>query len=88
MLIRPLTTIEECRKVAALERVVWEYPDGEDIVPPPILIVSIKRGAILLGAFDESGELKGFVYSLPGLRDGRTIQWSHMLGVAPEARGC
>jgi predicted GNAT superfamily acetyltransferase len=87
MLIRPLTTIDECRQVAALERVVWEYPDDEDVVPPPVLIVSIKRGAILLGAFDDGGELKGFVYSLPGLRDGRTIQWSHMLGVAPDARG-
>jgi predicted GNAT superfamily acetyltransferase len=86
MLIRPITTIEECRKVAALERIVWAYPDSEDVVPPPILIVSIKRGGILLGAFDDAGELKGFVYSLPGVKDGRPIQWSHMLGVAPDAR--
>jgi predicted GNAT superfamily acetyltransferase len=31
--------------------------------------------------------LKGFVYSIPGLKEGRLIQWSHMLGVAPDARG-
>jgi predicted GNAT superfamily acetyltransferase len=86
MLIRPLTTIEECRRVAALERVVWDYPDAEDVVPPPVLIVSIKRGGILLGAFDESGEMKGFVYSMPGLKNGGIIQWSHMLGVTPDAR--
>ncbi len=86
MLIRPLTTLEECRKVAALERLVWGYPDSQDVVPPPVLIVSIKRGGILLGAFDDSGELKGFVYSMPGVREGRLIQWSHMLGVAPDAR--
>jgi len=86
MLICPLTTPEECRMVAALERLVWGYPDSEDVVPPPVLIVSIKRGGILLGAFDDAGELKGFVYSLPGIKDGRLIQWSHMLGVAPEAR--
>src|ERR687886_758566 len=86
MTIRPITTLEECRKVAALERVVWGYPDAEDVVPPPVLIVSIKRGGILLGAFDDSGELKGFVYSMPALKDGRPIQWSHMLGVAPDAR--
>jgi len=86
MLIRPVTTVEECRKVAALERLVWGYPDAEDVVPPPVLIVSIKRGGLLLGAFDDTGDLKGFVYSIPGLKEGRLIHWSHMLGVAPDAR--
>jgi predicted GNAT superfamily acetyltransferase len=85
MVIRPLTTIEDCRRVAALERVVWAYTDAEDVVPPPVLIVSIKRGGILLGAF-EGQDLKGFVYSIPGIKDGRPTQWSHMLGVMPEAR--
>ena len=69
--IRLLTTLEECRTVAALERVVWGYTDAEDIVPPPVLIVSIKRGGILLGAFDDAGEMKGFAYSLPSLKNGR-----------------
>jgi predicted GNAT superfamily acetyltransferase len=86
MLIRPLTTLEECRQVAELERVVWGYTDAEDVVPPPVLIVSIKRGGILLGGFDEAGAMKGFVYSIPGLKDGRPMQWSHMLGVVPDAR--
>ena len=31
---------------------------------------------------------QGFVYSMPGLKDGRPTQWSHMLGVTPGARGC
>jgi predicted GNAT superfamily acetyltransferase len=48
--------------------------------------VSVKRGGILLGAFDEAGVMKGFVYSIPGLKDGRLIQWSHMLGVTRDAR--
>jgi len=86
MLIRPLTTLEECRKVAELERHVWGYTDAEDVVPPPVLIVSIKRGGILLGAFDDAGEMKGFVYSMPGVKAGRLTQWSHMLGVTAEAR--
>lgn len=84
--IRALRTLEDCRQVAALEREVWGYTDAEDIVPPPVLIVSIKRGGILLGAFDAAGAMKGFVYSLPGLKDGRPMQWSHMLGVSPGAR--
>ena len=86
MRIRRLTTLDDCRKVAALERVVWGYSDSEDVVPPPVLVVSIKRGGILLGAFDDSDELKGFVFSMPGVKDGHLIQWSHMLGVAPDAR--
>jgi predicted GNAT superfamily acetyltransferase len=84
--IRPLTTIDDCRLVAALERSVWGYTDAEDVVPPPVLIVSVKRGGILLGAFDESQSLKGFVYSLPSIVDGRPAQWSHMLGVLADAR--
>ena len=86
MHIRPLTTLDECRQVAALERTVWGYTDAEDVVPPPVLIVSIKRGGILLGAFDDGGVMRGFVYSMPAIKDGRATQWSHMLGVAPEMR--
>jgi predicted GNAT superfamily acetyltransferase len=85
--IRPLTTLEDCRRVATLEREVWGYSDAEDVVPPPVLIVSIKRGGILLGAFDAMGEMKGFVYSMPAIKGGQATQWSHMLGVTPDARG-
>ena len=85
--IRPLTTLQECRQVAALEREVWALADAEDVVPPHLLVVSIKRGGILLGAFDERADLKGFVYSIPAVRDGQLTHWSHLLGVAPEARG-
>jgi len=86
MHIRALTTIEECRRVAALEREIWGYTDSEDVVPPPVLIVSALRGGILLGAFDDGGEMQGFVYSIPAVKNGQLTQWSHMLGVRPAAR--
>lgn len=86
MHIRPLKTLEECRAVVELEKAVWEYTDGEDVVPAPILIVSIKRGGILLGGFDDRGTMKGFVYSLAAAKGGRPTQWSHMLGVTADAR--
>jgi len=86
MQIRPLRTIEECRRVAALEREIWGYTDSEDVVPPPVLVVSALRGGILLGGFDEAGEMQGFVYSIPAIKDGQLTQWSHMLGVRPAAR--
>jgi predicted GNAT superfamily acetyltransferase len=85
--IRPLKTLEDCRMVVELEKKVWGYTDAEDVVPAPVLIVSIKRGGILLGAFAESGEMTGFVYSIPGWKQGRPTQWSHMLGVTAGARG-
>ena len=86
MTIRDLTTLEDCRAVAALEREIWGYTDAEDVVPPPVLIVSVKRGGILLGAFDAAGVMQGFVYSIPSIKDGRPAQWSHMLGVTTGAR--
>jgi predicted GNAT superfamily acetyltransferase len=84
--IRPLTTLEDCRRVAALEREVWGYADAEDVVPAPVLIVSVKRGGILLGAFDADNVMKGFVYSMPAIKEGRPTQWSHMLGVTGDVR--
>jgi predicted GNAT superfamily acetyltransferase len=87
VIIRDLNTIEDCRAVAALEKDVWGYTDAEDVVPPPVLVVSVKRGGILLGAFDAAGVMKGFVYSIPAIKDGALAQWSHMLGVTKDARG-
>jgi predicted GNAT superfamily acetyltransferase len=86
MTIRPLTTIDECRRVAALEREIWAYTDAEDVVPPPVLIVSTLRGGILLGGFDDAAQMQGFVYSLPAVKNGQLTQWSHMLGVREVAR--
>lgn len=84
--IRPLTTLAECAQVVTLEKQVWGYADFEDVVPSAILLISIKRGGILLGAFDADARMAGFVYSLAAVKDGRPTQWSHMLGVLPEAR--
>ena len=86
MLIRSLTSFEECCQVAELEQEVWAYTDSEDIVPPAVLIVSMKRGGILLGAFDDSGNMRGFVYSMPAVKDAALTQWSHMLGVLDDHR--
>jgi len=63
MNIRRITTLDECRQVASLEKTVWEFSDSEDVVPPALLIVSIKRGGLLLGAFDDvcPGAFSGFL---------------------------
>jgi predicted GNAT superfamily acetyltransferase len=90
--LRDLTTLADCRAVVKLEEAVWGA-DGET-VPASVLLVSAKRGGILIGAWtgvDDGGavaeRLVGFVWSMPGIRDGVRTQWSHMLGVLPAFRG-
>jgi len=84
---RDLTTLEDYAQVVELERVIWG-PGYDDVVPVPILAVTVLRGAILIGAFDvvAPDRLVGFVYSVAGLKHGRAMQWSHMLGVIDEFR--
>ena len=71
----------------ALERQVWGFSDPYDMVPPVVFTITVKRGAILLGAFDERDRMIGFSYSLVGMKAGKVLQWSHMTGVLPEYRG-
>jgi len=97
---RDLTTLEEFARVVELEREIWG-PAYDDVVPVPILAVSVHSGGILIGAFDDDNSgtshpapgtthlapqtsaMIGFVYSLPGIKDGKPTQWSHMAGVLP-----
>ena len=82
---RDLTTLEDFAAVVELERVIWG-PGYDEVVPVPILAVTVMRGGILIGAFDLS-RMIGFVYSLPGLKHGKPTQWSHMAGVLEAYRG-
>ena len=84
MELRDLARIDEFKQVVELERQIWGV-DYDDVVTVPILTVTVKRGGVLIGAFD-TGRMVGFVYSLPGIKDGKPIQWSHMLGVLDEYR--
>lgn len=85
MRLRDLTTMADFRMVVELERAIWGS-GYDDVVPTAILAVSVKRGGILIGAFDSSNDMVGFVYSLPGLKGGQPMQWSHMLGVVERCR--
>ncbi|MEW6320399.1 MAG: hypothetical protein AB1635_04860 [Acidobacteriota bacterium] len=87
MTIRDLHSIPEYRQVIDLERAIWGYTDDGDIVTLPVFIITVKRGAILLGAFDDAGRMVGFSYSIVGVKHGKPMQWSHMTGVLPEHRG-
>ena len=86
MTIRALHSFDEFRQVMAMESEIWGYGDPEDAVGIPMFVITLKRGGILLGAFD-GDRLVAFVYSIAGIKDGRPMQWSHMLGVLPAYRG-
>ena len=86
---RDLTTLEEYATVVDLEREIWG-PGYDDVVPVPILAITVMRGGILIGAFDGANtgdRMIGFVYSLAGIKQGQATQWSHMAGVLDAYRG-
>ena len=83
IIYRDLKTLDEFARVVELERVIWG-PGYDEVVPVPILAVTVMRGGILIGAFDSDASIAsmvGFVYSHPGIKAGKPMQWSHMLGV-------
>jgi predicted GNAT superfamily acetyltransferase len=90
-----LTTFAQFQQVERLEAEIW---GPIDLVPVPIMAVTVKRGAVLVGAYD-GDRLAGFVYSFPALRpvivnrqssivnSSVPSHWSHTLGVHPDYRG-
>lgn len=79
-----MRSLDECQALVRLQTEIWGQ-DGET-VPATVLMVSAKRGGILVGA-QTGSRIVGFVWSLPGLRHGIRTHWSHLLGVLPEFRG-
>lgn len=82
--LRDIRDLDGCRAVVGVQETVWGR--DSEVVPASLLVASIKRGGVLVGAY-EGNELVGFVWSLPGWRDDERTHWSHMLGVLPGARG-
>lgn len=83
--VRSLSTDADYTACVALQRHTWGE-DCSEIVPPAMLRVAQKIGGVLAGAFDESGQLVGFVFGMVGVVDGRVIHWSDMLAVRQDAR--
>jgi predicted GNAT superfamily acetyltransferase len=81
--IRDLHVYDDYAAVVVLQRQIWGRDD--DNIPTWMLAASMERGAVLIGAALDD-RLIGFVYSVPGLKHGQPMQWSHMLGVLPEHR--
>lgn len=83
MEIREINTIEGCRELEDLQMAVWG--GGERTVMPDHLLITIqKNGGLLLGGYDETGRMVGFVMGFLGLtKKGKLKHCSHMAGVLP-----
>lgn len=81
--LRDLHVHDDYAAVVELQRRIWGR--DADNIPAWMLAASMERGAVLIGAAI-GDRLIGFVYSVPGLKHGQPMQWSHMLGVLPEHR--
>lgn len=81
--IRSLQAPHELLRCEGLQREIW---GGGDliVVPAHQLIAAVRNGGTVLGAFLPSGEMVGLCYGFPGLKDGKIILHSHMLGVLEE----
>jgi predicted GNAT superfamily acetyltransferase len=86
MNLRPLTELWELKACVLLQEEVWGPSFGE-AVPVSLLKVATYLGGLAIGAFDANDEMLGFVFGLTGTHEGRTVHWSHLLGVRAAARG-
>lgn len=83
--IRPFETLHDYRACIDLQNRVWGEGFSEK-VPLAILKVSRRLGGVAAGAWDEAGDLAGFVFGMTGVEDGEVVHWSDMLAVRPDLR--
>lgn len=83
--LRSFASAADFEACVELQKVIWGR-DFSDVVPLSILKINQKVGGVSAGAFTPDGRILGFVWGMTGVRDGKPFHWSHMLGVAPEAR--
>lgn len=85
IVIRPIVSLDELVACVALQDRVWGEGFSE-AVPVSLLKAAAYVGGLTIGAFGSDGTLLGFVFGLTGIVDGRTVHWSHLLGVLDSAR--
>ncbi len=90
--IESLYQIEEFHACEELQKRIWDM-DDIDVVPAHLLLTARKNGGLVLGAFNEQGEMVGFVFGFLCTREStsedqsaspRLKHCSHMMGVLPE----
>ena len=83
--VRHLSTHEEFVACVELQHRIWGAGFSER-VPAAILKVSQRIGGVTAGAFDENGDIVGFVFGMTGIENGELVHWSDMLAVRADLR--
>lgn len=86
--LRRLESHADYKACERLQKQAWGFADGIDVIPLTNLITAQKWGGLVLGAFDDAGELHGFCYGFLGRHPvtGDLVHCSHMLAVDERAR--
>lgn len=74
--------MDELRQAETLQRAVWG--DGDLPDPADLMLVIQSEGGLVAGAF-MGARLVGYIFGFPTREPG--VQYSHRLGVRPDARG-
>ena len=87
IIIRDLTTYNECIQVRQVQQACWGFTGGEGLYPP-VLLTASQNGGVVLGAFDGE-KLVGYLFGFLGLHENRgpLKLCSQTMGVLPEYRG-
>lgn len=80
--VRSLSDLEEWQ---ATETAIWPGSPPE-MVPAHVLLTHQRYGGLLLVARAARGQMIAILLGFPGIKDGRLVHCSHMLGVLPEWR--
>lgn len=83
--IRPFEKESDYFAFESLQKDTWGN-EIEEVVTAPLAKIVQKIGGIAAGAFDEDGDMAGFVFGFTGFRQGKPVHWSHMLAVRPAYR--
>jgi predicted GNAT superfamily acetyltransferase len=78
--IRQCRTTKELAECVSLQKAVWGYADYE-LYPLRLFVTLGQIGGHIIGAFTATGELAGFVASMPAWRQGSRYYHSLSLGV-------
>jgi len=85
--IRHISGLEELIEVEHMQIEVWGINNHIEIVPKDILLIVQKNGGLVLGAFDPSNKMVGFLFGFIGQYSRLKFKHcSHMMGVLPEYR--
>jgi predicted GNAT superfamily acetyltransferase len=85
--IRDLKTYDEFLQVRQIQQVVWGFDDPSTGLYPPVLFTASKNGGVVLGAFDQEGQMVGYIFSFLGREPGGPLKLcSQTMGVLREWR--